>query len=96
MKIIIDEEFLIDVDELNHTLKQKYKAKGRDGQEKEAEKVIGYFPDIEQCIERYIDVHQKLLTPDKAVTLRKYVILVKRSNKETVKAIKKMLEEREM
>ena len=92
MKIKLDHDFFIDVDDLNHTLKQKYTATSKNGEESEAEKVIGYFPDVEQCVERYIDMRQELLKPDKAVTLREYVNLVKKSNNEAVKAIKRLIE----
>lgn len=91
MKIKLDNEFFIDIDDLNHTLKQKYKAMSRDGEEKEAEKVLGYFPDVEQCVERYIEVRQNLLKADKVVALREYVNLVKKSNNEAVKSLKKLL-----
>lgn len=91
MKIKLDQEFFIEVDSLNHTLKQKYKGETRDGDKKEAEKVIGYFPDVEQCVERYLDERQKLVSPDKAMTMREYVNLVKRSNKEAVEEIKRLV-----
>ena len=91
MKIVIDEEFYIDVDELNNTLKQKYKAKTKDGEDREAERVIGYFPSVEACIEKYIDMRQKLLKPRQAIELREYVSLVKESNNKAVKAVKKLL-----
>lgn len=91
MKIKLDNDFHIDVDELNHTLKQKYQAKTRDGEDREAERVIGYFPSVEACVEKYIDIRQKLLKPDRVVTLREYVNLVKKSNNEAIKSLKKLL-----
>ena len=93
MQIKLDKEFYIDIDDLNHTLKQKYMRQSKDGGEKEAERVIGYYPDVEACVEKYIDARQKLLTPDKAVTLREYVNLVKKSNNAAVKAIKQLIKE---
>ena len=91
MKIKLDQEFFIEVDSLNHTLKQKYKGETRDGSSKEAEKVIGYFQDVEQCVERYLDERQKLVSTDKAMTMREYVNLVKKSNSDAIKAIKSLL-----
>lgn len=88
MLIKLDKDFYIEIDDLNHILKQRYKRTSRDGEEKDAEKVLGYFPDVEACVEKYIDARQKLLAPDKTVTLREYVNLVKKSNNEAVKAIK--------
>ena len=92
MQIKLDKEFYIDIDDLNHTLKQKYMRQSKDGGEKEAERVIGYYPDVEACVEKYIDARQKLLTPDKAVSLRKYANLIKEANKAAVTAVKTLLE----
>lgn len=91
MLIKLDKEFYIDIDDMNHTLKQKYMRKSKDGEEREAERVIGYYPDVEACIEKYIDARQNLLTPDKSITLREYVNLVKKSNNAAVKAIKQLI-----
>lgn len=91
MIIKLDRDFRIEVDELNHTLKQKYMAKTRDGEDREAEKVIGYFPSVEACIEKYIDVRQKLLKDEQVLSLREYVNLVKKSNNEAVKSLKKLI-----
>ncbi len=93
MKIKLDQEFYIEVDSLNHTLKQKYKGETRGGGEKEAEKVIGYYPDVEQSVERYLEERQNLVSPDKAMTMREYVNLVKKSNNAAVKAIKQLIKE---
>lgn len=93
MQIKLDKEFYIDIDDLNHTLKQKYMRQSKDGGEKEAERVIGYYPDVEACVEKYIDARQKLLTADKTASLREYVNLVKKSNDAAVKAIKQLIKE---
>ena len=95
MKIKLDQDFYIEVDSLNHTLKQKYKGETRDGEAKQAERVIGYYPDVEQCVERYLEERQKLLSPDKAMTMREYVNLVRKSNKDAVEVIKKATERKE-
>ena len=47
-------DYFIDVDEMNHTLKKRYVGKDKDGAEKETEKVIGYFPDTKSCVERIV------------------------------------------
>lgn len=95
MKIKLDREFYIEVDSLNHTLKQKYCGETKDGAKKEAERTIGYYPDVEQCVERYLEERQKLLSPDKEMTMREYVNLVRKSNKDAVEVIKKATERKE-
>lgn len=92
MKIKLDKGFYIDIDDLNHTLKQKYMRKSKDGEEKEAERVIGYFPDVEACVEKYIDARQKLLTADKTASLREYVKIIAKSNAKTLETIKNFIE----
>lgn len=46
VKIELINDYYIEVDELNHTLKQRYMGKNKDGVEKECERIIGYFPDV--------------------------------------------------
>lgn len=46
--------YFIEVDELNHTLKQKYMGKDLKGNAKEQEKLIGYFPNVKSCVERVV------------------------------------------
>lgn len=52
VKIELINDYYIEVDELNHTLKQRYIGKDREGFEKECERIIGYFPDVQACLER--------------------------------------------
>lgn len=44
--------YFVEIDEYNHTLKKRYMGKDKNGNEQEYEKVIGYFNNIKQCVER--------------------------------------------
>ena len=46
--------YFIEVDELNHTLKQRYQGETKDGEKKSAERIIGYFPSVRACVERIV------------------------------------------
>lgn len=48
-------DYFIEVDELNHTLKQRYIGEDKDGNPKEnCERTIGYFPNVKACVERIV------------------------------------------
>lgn len=44
----------IEMESMCYTLKQKYKGKDRKGNEKDAERAIGYFGSMRHAIERYL------------------------------------------
>lgn len=46
--------YFIEMESMCYTLKQKYKGKDRKGNEKDAERNIGYFGSMRHAIERYL------------------------------------------
>lgn len=52
MKIELTNDYFVEVDELNHTLKKRYIGKDKDNNDREAEKIIGYFSNLPSCVER--------------------------------------------
>ena len=58
MKGIIIElinDYFIEADELNHTLKKRYMAKDKKtGEKKPAEKIIGYYKSVQDCLESIV------------------------------------------
>lgn len=48
------DDYFIEADELNHTLKKRYVGKTKEGQEKEAEKTIGHYKNVNDCLERLV------------------------------------------
>ena len=52
MKIELTNDYFVEVDELNHTLKKRYMGVDKDGNAREAEKIIGYFSNLPGCVER--------------------------------------------
>ena len=48
-------DYFIEVDELNHTLKKRYIGKDKKtGEEKPYEKIIGYYKSVQDCLERIV------------------------------------------
>ena len=69
MIIKLSNGYYIEVDNLNHTLKQTYIGKTKDGKTKECEKVIGYFSSLDNALQRYLihnqtDCTSRTLQPD--------------------------------
>ena len=52
LTIELIDDYFIEVDELNHTLKQRYVGESKDGMLKEGcERTIGYYPNVQACLE---------------------------------------------
>lgn len=75
-KLVVElqDGYFVEIDSLNHTLRQRYAGQDKDGNEKESVRTIGYFGDMKQCIkallERYprISFDEYLELLDKAYT----------------------------
>lgn len=54
-KIELIDDYFIEVDELNHTLKKKYMATNKKTGEKSlTEKIIGYYKNTQDCVEQLV------------------------------------------
>jgi len=81
MKIILGENFYIDVDEnRNHTLKEDVVVDKVDGSKGEATKTYGYYGSIPSAVERYIEL--TVLRNQSPYTLKEYVEEYKRVKEE--------------
>lgn len=47
-------DYFIEADEMNHTLKKRYTGKTKEGQEKDTEKTIGHYKNVNDCLERLV------------------------------------------
>lgn len=73
--------YFIEVDELNHTLKQRYQGKTKDGEKKSAERTIGYYPSIRACVERIVKLIPLDENDGKVISMREYVDEVEKAFK---------------
>lgn len=64
--------YFIEVDELNHTLKQKYMGKDLNGNAKEQEKLIGYYPNVKSCVERVVRLLPLDFNNGEVVSMQEY------------------------
>lgn len=72
-KIELIDDYFIEVDAYNHTLKKKYIGKDKKtGEEKEAEKIIGYYRNVPDCIESLVRNLALDETNNTTITLREY------------------------
>ena len=95
MKILLGNGYFVEIDKLNHTLKQNCKGTDKDGNEKEYEKVHGYFSNLESAIERYLKLNQNDLMADCSVKIHQYLELVRVANEQAVQAVKAVVEVQE-
>lgn len=83
--------YYIEIDDLNHTLKQRYIGIAKDGSQKEAVKTIGYYNTIRTTIDAFIKHNQIDCMAHTAVELKEYVKRIEEINNRAVKAIESVL-----
>lgn len=50
--VLLIRGYYVEIDDYNHTLKQKFIGQGKDGNEKEIERLTGYYPTLPRCVEK--------------------------------------------
>ena len=79
-------DYFIEVDELNHTLKKRYMGKDKKtGEKKPAEKIIGYYKTVQDCLERIVRLIPLDENDGAVISMREYA-------KQAEKAFKKVEE----
>lgn len=73
IRIELINDYFIEVDEMNHTLKQTYTGEDKDGNPKGGcERTIGYFKTVQDCVERLIRLVALDETDKTIISLREY------------------------
>lgn len=73
IRIELINDYFIEVDEMNHTLKQTYNGEDKEGNPKEGcERTIGYFKSVQDCVERLIRLVALDETDKTVISLREY------------------------
>ena len=76
------DDYFIEVDELNHTLKKRYIGKNtKTGEEKQAEKTIGYYKDTQDCIERFVRLICLEECNNMVISMREYANMAEKAFK---------------
>lgn len=93
MQINLTNGYFVIIDPMNHTLKKRYTVENKeDGSRKEKEKVCGYFSNLENAIEKFLQLNQIDLLGDTAVSLQGYLASIQTINETTVQALKSIVE----
>lgn len=90
-RINIDEDFYIEVDELNwtlHCIKETDKSKRKTVNDTR-DVIIGYYANLRNTIRAYIEYKQ--LGLEQANSLQEYCNIIDKNNNETVKKIERLL-----
>ena len=74
-------DYFIEVDELNHTLKKRYMGKTKDGEEKPSEKIIGYYKTPQDCLERIVRLIPLDENDGSVISLREYAEMAEKAFK---------------
>lgn len=61
MRVVIDKNFFVDIDELNYVLKELRQVKDEEGELKDSVRTIGYFTNMEQIVRRIVLVKKAQL-----------------------------------
>ena len=84
--------YFIESDQLNHTLKQTYTYKNKGGDEKETERVCGYYGSFEHAVWGFLKRSQLDDMDGLSLNLDEFVKSIEESNKAAVSAFKALLE----
>lgn len=85
------EGYFVEIDSLNHTLKKRYIGKNKKtGEDKEYEKIIGYYKNLPDCIERLVRLIPIDENDNTAITLREYAEASERAFKRVEELSKKL------
>ena len=68
----IIKDYFVEQDEMNCTLKKRYIGKSKEGQEKQTEKVIGYYKSVQDCVERIVRLIPIDENDGAVISLREY------------------------
>ena len=79
IRIELLDDYFIDVDELNHTLKKRYVGEDKKGNKKDAEKIIGYFADTKACVERIVRLIPLDENDGAVISLREYAEMAEKA-----------------
>lgn len=92
-KIELKNGYYIEVDEMNATLRQKYAGKTKTGEEKTAERTIGYYNNVTNALERFVELNRLDKMDGMEIPLNEYVNALKKADTEVMEflqALKQM------
>ena len=80
VRINLTNNYFIEQEPLNYTLKQSFQGEKKDGTPKESVRTIGYFGNLEGAVKRYLKLNCLDEMDGLSVDMQKYVDLIAESN----------------
>ena len=90
--ILLNNNFFIDIDPLNYTLKEKFRGKTKDGKVKESVRVHGYYNKLSGAIKKYVETYVQAEIDGESLTMEKYVERVEKAVLMAVRSVEEILE----
>ena len=77
-KLVVElqDGYFVEIDSLNHTLRQRYAGQDKDGNEKESVRTIGYFGDMKQCVKALLERYPRELSEKAQISFDEYLELL--------------------
>ena len=77
-KLVVElqDGYFVEIDSLNHTLRQRYAGQDKDGNEKESVRTIGYFGDMKQCVKALLERYPRELSEKSQISFDEYLELL--------------------
>lgn len=85
--------YYIEVDSLNHTLKQRFQGKTKTGETKDSDRTCGYFPSMRGAIEKYIKLCRLDVLDGEYMEMQEYIRQVERIDQLALHGIEKIARE---
>lgn len=82
--------YYIEVDSLNHTLKQRFEGKTKYGETKDSDRTCGYFPSMIGAIEKYIKLCRLDVLDGEYMEMQEYVWQIERIDQIALQGIDKI------
>ena len=92
-RIELINDYYIEVDPLNYTLKQRFKGSDKAGNPKDSERTIGYYGTVTHAVEEMIKHYCKNETKSFDGDLIEYAELIDSVGEKAVKALRNVLED---
>lgn len=74
--------YFIETDPLNFSLKQSYVGETKSGVKKETAKTIGYYPTMKDALRRFLELMRHDGKEDAVISMTEYIDLLEKADKE--------------
>ena len=82
--------YYIEVDSLNHTLKQRFQGKTKYGETKDSDRTCGYFQNMRGAIEKYIKLCRLDVLDGEYMEMQEYIRQIERIDQLALQGIDKI------